>query len=175
MISRRATALTACTLAIVAGVLIAGHEPIFPPPRGLWLGTLPVQGDRADAMRAGLTHCTSATRNRLRCRKDGVMLMGLGPYTAAVDMYGADGRGGFYQLTLWDSDDQDTVQEVGTRLKAQGWSLCRTAHNEFAGDQEIYTRAGAPVRFSIDISYWGKRRLRILPELNEPTGHCWSH
>ncbi|RYG85255.1 MAG: hypothetical protein EON59_12595 [Alphaproteobacteria bacterium] len=156
-------------------VLLAGRVPVPPPPSALLLGTLPVQGSRADALRAGFTHCTEGTRNRLRCRRAGVMLAGQGPYTAAVDMLGTDGRGGFYQLTLWDDGDQKSIRAVGRLLKANGWSLCRTGPNENAGDQEIYTRAGSRVRFSIDISYWGKRRVRILPELNQPTGYCWSH
>ncbi|RYD51259.1 MAG: hypothetical protein EOP60_10840 [Sphingomonadales bacterium] len=174
MIGRKPAALALCAIGIAALVLLAGTESVPPPPKLMSFWSIPVQGSMADAMDAGFAHCTETTRNRLRCRKQGVMLAGLGPYTAAVDVLGA-GRGGFYQLTLWDERDQDSIQAVGTLLKAQGWSLCRTGPNENAGDQEIYTRAGYPVRFSIDISYWGKRRLRILPELNQPMGHCWSH
>lgn len=175
MTGRRTSVLVVCALGIAALVLLAGRESVQPPPRAMLLGTLPVQGSLADALRAGFTHCTDMTRNQLRCRREGVMLAGQGPYTAAVDMRGTGGRGGFYQLTLWGEDDQDAILAVGKRLKAQGWSLCRTGSSERAGDQEIYTRAGSPVRFSIDISYWGKRRVRILPELNQPTGYCWSH
>ena len=102
------------------------------------------------------------------------MVAGKGPFSGALDLRHADGSGGFYQLTLWHADDQDkAVYAVGPALQAQGWSLCRTG-TEFRGDQEIYTKAGAPVRFSIDISYWGKRRLRVLPELGQPIGYCWS-
>lgn len=172
---RRYSVLAACTLAIIAAVLLAGHESVPPPPRAMWLGALPVQGGIVDARRAGFGHCSEGTRNKLRCRREGVLVMGQGPYSAAVDMRGSDGRGGFYQLTVWDDDDQDSVIEVGKRLKAQGWALCRTGPNENAGDQEIYTRPGSRIRFSIDISYWGKRRVRILPEHGQPTGYCWSH
>ena len=102
------------------------------------------------------------------------MVAGKGPFSGALDLRHPDGGGGFHQLTLWHPSDQKAVASVGAMLKAQGWSLCRTGPTEFRGDQEIYTRAGARVRFSIDISYWGKRRLRILPELGQPIGHCWS-
>ncbi len=175
MIRRKHSVLGACVLGIVAMVLLAGRVTVPPAPRAMSLGALPVQGGRADALRAGFLHCTEATRNKLRCRRGGVILAGLGPFTAAVDLLGAEGQGGFYQLTLWDDYDADAVDALGKHLKAQGWSLCRTGPNEYAGDQDIYTLAGQSVRFSIDISYWGKQRARILPELNQPTGHCWSH
>jgi len=101
-------------------------------------------------------------------------MVGYGPFVGALDLRHPDGGGGFRQLTLWHPNDQKMVSSVGRALKAQGWSLCRTGPTEFRGDQEIYTKPGAPVRFSIDISYWGKRRLRILPENGQPIGHCWS-
>ncbi|WP_294092591.1 hypothetical protein [Sphingomonas sp.] len=174
MIGRESSGLAACALGIMAAVLVAGHDSPPPPPGALLLGALPVQGSLTDALRAGFTYCVNTTANRLRCRKEDVTLMGQGPYGAAVDLRGGDGRGGFRQLTLWSNDDQEAVWTIGKLLKRNGWSLCRTGPSEFRGDQEIYTRAGSPVRFSIDISYWGKRRVRVLPEQGQPTGYCWS-
>ncbi len=153
-------------------VLLAGCEPRQTAPHQFQFEGLPIQGSLADAQRAGFTDCTTIVRY-VRCRRDGVTVMGKGPYSAAVDVLYDDGSGGFYELTLWNGGDQMAVGEVSDLLARQGWQLCRTGPNENTGDQEIYTKAGAPVRFSIDLSYWGKRRLRILPELHQPTGHCW--
>jgi hypothetical protein len=170
--NRRAVSIGACAGGLLALVLLAGREPVPPPPKAFWLGALPVQGALADALHAGFARCLETTR-KLRCRKEGVMLVGQGPYSAAVDLRAADGRGGFEGITLWHQWDQQAVGAVGDVLEARGWKLCRTGPHEFRGDQQIYTRAGAPVRFSMDLSYWGKRRLRVLPERGQPTGHCW--
>ena len=100
------------------------------------------------------------------------MLAGQGPYHAAIDLDRSDGSGGFRQVTLWHGSSQTAVNAVGHALIARGWSLCRTGLQD-RGDQEIYTRPGAPVRISVDISYWNKRRLRVLPERGQVTGKCW--
>lgn len=146
------------------------------PPRQFLAEGLPIQGSLAQAQRAGFTDCIKDF-SRVRCRREGVMVLGKGPYSAAVDLYRSDGSGGFYELTLWRNGDQDDkvegVASVGDLLSQQGWSLCRTGPNDRTGDQEIYTRRGSRIRYSIDISYWGKRRLRIQPELHQPTGKCW--
>lgn len=164
-----------CCVVLLLLPLLTACEPAQKPPPALWFEGLPVRGSMGDAQRAGLTDCVRDTRS-VRCRGDRVMVMGKGPYTGAADLLYGDGSGGFEGLTLWHDGDQNNdpagVQAVGDLLKARGWQLCRTGE-EMRGDQEIYTRAGAPVRFSIDISYWGKRRLRILPEQNQPKGHCW--
>jgi hypothetical protein len=157
---------------MLALILLAGCEQRRPPPPAFRYEGLPVQGSWPDARDAGLTYCTRITRH-LRCRREGVMLKGQGPFSAAADLLYSDGSGGFYELTLWHNGDQRTTSAFGDMLEKQGWEICRTGPNENRGDQAIYTKAGAPVRFSIDLSYWGKRRLRILPELNQPKGHCW--
>ena len=100
------------------------------------------------------------------------MLKGFGPFDAAVDLAGGDGRGGFNQLTLWHRGSQDLPVDVSQYLEGEGWDSCMTSRGNW-GDQHIFMRKGSPVRISIDISYWGKRRLRVLPELNQPTGKCW--
>jgi hypothetical protein len=152
--------------------LLAGCEARQKAPRQFLFEGLPVQGSLADAQHAGLTDCTTIVRY-VRCTRDDVMFMGNGPYHAAVDVLYDDGSGGFYELTLWRDGDQFDTYTVGTMLAGQGWQRCRTGPNENIGDQEIYTKPGSRVRFSIDLSYWGKRRLRIIPELHQPTGKCW--
>ncbi|QIG82006.1 hypothetical protein G5C33_16770 [Sphingosinithalassobacter tenebrarum] len=118
----------------------------------------------------GFADCVD-TSNSLRCRKAGVLIAGQGPFEAAVDLRGGGGRKGFSGLTLWHDTDQGAPFAVQPELEARGWVLCRTG-TERAGDQNIWTRPGAPVRYSIDMSYWGKRRIRILLENGTPPGPC---
>ncbi len=66
-------------------------------------------------------------------------------FEAAVDLRGSEGESGFDQITLWSDENQ-------------------------AGDQAIFTKPGQAVRMSINISYYGKRRLRIMPAWNRPVG-----
>lgn len=141
------------------------------PPRNTALDGLPITGSVPFAQSLGFKRCLDFNAY-LRCRREGIMFAGEGPYSGAVDSSGTDGRGGFHNLTLWSEQDQFAVTKVGLRLLAAGWKLCRTGTAD-RGDQSIYTKAGSPVRVSIDASYWGKRRLRILPEQGQPTGKCW--
>ncbi|MDV3457642.1 hypothetical protein RZN05_11655 [Sphingomonas sp. HF-S4] len=150
---------------------LTGCDDIGPPPPELMYEGLPVQGDWQTAQRAGFTKCIEYGRG-LRCRAKAVMLKGRGPFQAAVDLLGKDARGGFRELTLWHDSDHRAALSVGDLLETQGWKLCRTGQED-RGDQEIYTKAGSPVRISIDISYFGKRRLRVLPERSQATGRCW--
>jgi len=156
-------------LAVLMAVLASACSPTPPPPDLAYEG-LPVNGGQAFAEKLGFKPCFK-TSNALRCRKEGVTLFGQGPFRGAVDLREGEGSG-FYQLTLWHDSDQDAVLALNPVLKAQGWQLCRTGQED-RGDQEIWTRKGSPVRISTDISYWGKRRLRILPEQGQPTGRCF--
>lgn len=151
--------------ALVATLLVAGcsAEPPAPPPPSLGYAGLPVRGSLADAKRAGFGQCIRMDGGHLRCRRSGVLLLGEGPYEAALDLTGGDGASGFRQITLWHDRDQSAVLKVGEALKKQGWAFSYTGEGG-RGDQMILTRPGAPVHFSIDLSYWGKRRVRILPE-----------
>jgi len=151
-------------------LILAACTPAAPPPPNRAFDGLPFSGSRAFAERLGFTPCFT-TSNALRCRRDGVRLFGAGPYEAAVDLKGG-GASGFSQLTLWHDTDQNAVFRISDSLKASGWKRCNTGQED-RGDQEIWTRSGARVRFSMDLSYWGKRRLRLLPELGQPTGKCW--
>lgn len=156
--------LNAVRLAVPALALAGcGETPIAPPPATLLYAGLPVRGSLADAKRAGFDDCLVMGGGRLRCRRSGVMLLGEGPYEAAIDLIGDDGRGGFSQVTLWHDRDQSAVLKVGDRLKQRGWTYSYTGEGG-RGDQMILVHQGAPVHLSIDLSYWGKRRLRILPE-----------
>ncbi len=140
------------------------------PPARLVFDKLPVGGSLADAHSLGFIHCLRFTTT-MRCRRQGVRLLGQGPYSAAVDLVGSDGRGGFDQLILWHDADQSAVLDVGSLLERQGWQDCRTG-TERKGDQHIYMRRGSPVLISIDISYWGKRRIRVIPEWNDAKPRC---
>jgi hypothetical protein len=72
---------------------------------------------------------------------------------------------------LWHDGDQFAVARLGQALERDGWKSCFTGRGNY-GDQAIYSRPGAPVRFSMDISYWGKRRFRMLPAWNRREGQC---
>lgn len=155
---------------LVLATACSGGPEQAPPPNTS-LNGLPITGSVPFAKSLGFTRCLDFNAY-LRCRREGIMFAGEGPYSGAVDSSGTDGRSGFDQLTMWSEQDQFVVTKVGLRLLAAGWTLCRTGTAD-RGDQSIYTKAGSPVRVSIDASYWGKRRLRVLPEQGQPTGKCW--
>ena len=56
-----------------------------PPPPNRAFDGLPITGNRGFAERLGFTRCVD-TSSALRCRREGVMLFGTGPYSAAVDL-----------------------------------------------------------------------------------------
>lgn len=149
---------------------LAACAPDAPPPANRAYAGLPITGDLAFARHIGFSNCVD-TSNALRCRKSGVMVAGQGPFEAAVDMRGSRGDAGFHQLTMWNERDQRAPFRIEPVLEAQGWQLCRTG-TEDRGDQNIWTKPGSPVRYSIDMSYWGKRRLRILIDNGTPPGPC---
>jgi hypothetical protein len=149
---------------------LAGCGDYRPPPPHTAFGPLPVSGSLADARFAGFDACV-ADSTAMRCRRNGVSLFGQGPFDAAVDLAGSDGSGGFDQLTLWHDRDQSAVVALGEALERNGWKACFTGLDR-RGDQAVYSKRGAPVRFSMDLSYWGKRRFRILPAWNRREGGC---
>ena len=141
-----------------------------PPPTVVFAG-LPVSGSAGDARRAGFTDCVDLDAVHIRCRRHGVMVRNVGPYEAAVDLAGGNGAGGFDQLTLWHDTDNDALFKLASGLEQDGWQRCLTGDGR-AGDQAIYSRAGAPVRIFMDISYWGRRRLRVIPNWNRREHGC---
>ncbi|HEX9964208.1 MAG TPA: hypothetical protein VGB04_04415 [Allosphingosinicella sp.] len=148
-------------LAFAMALLAGCGGPQRPPPPPLWFEGLPVSGSLADAKKAGFGRCAE-DRASMRCRRDAVMFLGQGPYDAALDLVGSDGAGGFDQLTLWHGRDQGAVLAITAVLERQGWRSCFTGEDG-KGDQAIYSLEGSPVKISMDISYWAKRRLRVIP------------
>lgn len=123
--------LLAFTLALLAGC----GGPQRPPPPPLWFEGLPVSGSLADAKKAAFGRCAEG-RASMRCRRDGVMFLGQGPYDAALDLVGSDGAGGFDQLILWHGRDQGAVLAITALLERQGWRSCFTGEDG-KGDQAI--------------------------------------
>jgi hypothetical protein len=147
---------------LAVAIAAAACTPVAPPSPSLSFAGLPVSGTVGDARRAGFTGCVDLDARHIRCRRHAVMFEAAGPYEAAVDLAGSSGEGGFDHLTLWHDTDNDAVFRAAAALEAAGWARCLTGNGR-AGDQAIYTRAGIPVRVSVDISYWGRRRLRLIP------------
>ena len=100
---------TSCAVALMAAILWAGAEPVRTPPPSLAFEGLPVSGSAADARRAGFTECVKIDAFRARCRRSGLMMAGEGPYEAALDLIGSDGRGGFDHLTRWANGGQEVT------------------------------------------------------------------
>jgi hypothetical protein len=99
------------------------------------------------------------------------MFEGAGPFEAAVDLVGGDGSGGFDELILWHDQDQYAVYKITEVLEKKGWKSCMTGSDD-KGDQIIYTRKDVPVRISMDLSYWGNRRLRVIPDWSKKEQRC---
>ncbi len=159
---------------MVAALALLGacDEAGPPPPPAKAFEGLPVSGGMAAARAAGFARCIAFT-TAMRCRRDGVRIAGEGPFSAALDLAGREGEGGFNQLTLWHDGDQQAVFAIGYALEARGWRSCLvpTPGGE-SGDQKVWTRPGAPVRFAMDVSYWGKRRMRVIPEWRADRPDC---
>lgn len=158
-----ASAQNAAAVAIRMTVLLVlgGCTPHRAPPPSRSFAGLPVSGTLADAHRAGFTRCVSDPVS-MRCRRSAVVVERQGPYEAAVDLVGSDGNGGFDLLTLWNDRDETAVMAIGDALERRGWQSCITGHGD-VGEQQIYTRPGVPFLFSMDVSYWMHRRMRLIP------------
>lgn len=163
-------ALSAMVLALPFLVQWRTEQAYLHVPPTRYFDDLPVAGSWRDAQKAGFSYCIDF-KVTMRCRRTGLKLMGHGPYSAAVDLAGGDGRGGFDQLTLWSDRDQDAPIDLADDLERRGWESCRTKRNGW-GDQHIFMQKGSHLRISIDISYYGKRRIRVIPEWNEPKPVC---
>lgn len=157
--------------AVTTVIMCTACEPARTPPPSVFFAGLPVSGSVRDAKASGFTDCVNLDAVHIRCRRHGVMVGDAGPYDAAVDLDGSTGAGGFDQLTLWDDRDNDTVFKLAAALERSGWTKCLTGDGR-VGDQAIYTHDGAPVRASMDISYWSKRRLRFVPVANHREPGC---
>lgn len=158
---------------LLTTLLCAACTPNRPPPPALVFAGVPVSGGMDTALQAGFRNCFNMDAIHVRCRRKGVMVFGHGPYEAAVDLRGSEGQSGFDHLTLWHDDDQRALYKILVSLHRAGWRSCYTG-TERAGDQVIFTRGDAPVRFSIDVSYFGERRLRVFPawKAQKLSGRC---
>jgi hypothetical protein len=128
---------------------------------------LPLSGNEATALAAGFGNCLDATKG-LRCRKDGVTIMGVGPLIAAVDLdqKRPDGSARFDHVTLWHPSDQGVVLGLEDALARAGWKSCITT------DAERFWRPPSPLRIAIDTSYWGHRRVLISAPPPDPKPYC---
>ncbi|WP_152663836.1 hypothetical protein [Sphingomonas sp. SRS2] len=128
---------------------------------------LPLSGNLATALAAGFGNCLDGTRG-LRCRKDGVMLMGVGPLSAAIDLDVPvkAGEPRFDHVTIWHARDQSSVLELSPLLAKAGWRSCLTP------DAERFWRPPSPLRIAIDTNYWGSRRLVISAPPPSRIAYC---
>lgn len=168
---RSAPARSPRRTALLAVLLLAACAPVRPPPPPMTYAGLPISGSLAVARRAGFTDCFAMDAAAMRCRRHDVWIEGQGPYEAAVDLVGADGEGGFDQLILWHDRDQYAVYAAADAFERQGWRSCYTG-DDSRGDQDIYFHPAARFRVSMDMSYYGKRRLRLIPNWNDRERRC---
>lgn len=137
------------------------------PLPAIYFEGLPLSGNLATAKAAGFGACLDGTKG-LRCRKEGVMVMGVGPLSAAVDLdaapKGAPAR--FDHVTLWHGTDQGAVLDLGDLLKKANWQSCLTP------DEERYLHPPSPVRLAIDTNYWGIRRIVASAPAPTPKPYC---
>lgn len=146
-----------------------GDEPTPEPPvkpSAVFEG-LPLSGNLATALAAGFGNCLDGTTGP-RCRKDGVMLMGVGPLSAAIDLDVASkaGEPRFDRVTLWHARDQSAVLAIRPLLLQSGWQSCLTP------DAERFWRPPSPLRIAIDTNYWGSRRLIVTAPPPNPVPYC---
>ncbi|SOB86890.1 hypothetical protein SAMN06297144_2001 [Sphingomonas guangdongensis] len=150
---------------------LTGCSEVRDPPPTLLAQGLPISGTRADARRAGFTECVNMDAVSLRCRRRAIRVGPLGPFEAAVDMVGSDGEGGFDQLTIWHERDNNAVYGIARLFAAAGWKHCYTGDGA-RGDQMILSHPAARVRVSMDVSYYAKRRIRLVPDWNRRERRC---
>jgi len=164
---RRGTALCLAVLALSGcGGSTPAADQKAEKPSAVFEG-LPLSGNYATARKAGYGSCLEGTLG-LRCRKDGIVIMGIGPLNSAVDLdrEGADGNARFDHVTLWHDSDQGAMLPLKAVLEKAGWQSCLTA------DEERFWKPPSPLRIAMDTSYWGKRRLVISAPPPDPKPYC---
>lgn len=157
---------------IIAALLLSACSEAPPPdepalkPNAVF-EALPLSGNKATALAAGFGGCLEASKG-LRCHKDGVMVKGVGPLKAAIDLdkKAANGMPRFDRVTLWHDTDQGAVLDLKPALENTGWASCLTR------DEERYWDPPSPIRIAIDTSYWGKRRVVISAPPPDPRPYC---
>ena len=163
---RRTTLWTLAALAL-SGCGEAPKPPEKPIKANAVFEGLPLSGNQATAIAAGLTDCVDATKG-VRCRKDGIRVMGVGPVSVAVDLElkADDGSARFDHVTLWHPTDQGVVLGLEGTLADAGWKSCITI------TEERFWRPPSPLRIAIDTSYWGHRRVVISAPPPDPKPYC---
>ena len=165
--SRRATGAV-LTMLLACG---CGRNPPLPeetkPLPTTMFERFPLSGNMVNATAAGFGACLDGNYG-LRCRKEQVTVMGVGPLSAAVDFdaapKGAPAR--FDHLTLWQAGDQGAVLDLGMALKKAGWQSCLTP------DEERYWTPSSPVRVAIDTNYWSIRRVIVRAAAANAKAYC---
>jgi hypothetical protein len=137
------------------------------PLPAIFFEGLPLSGNLATARAAGFAACLDGTKG-LRCRKERVMVLGVGPLSAAVDLDAAprDAPARFDHVTLWHATDQGAVLDLGDLLKKAGWQSCLTP------DEERYLRPSSPIHLAVDTNYWGIRRVVISAPAPAAKPYC---
>jgi hypothetical protein len=143
--------LAACSDPIAREAAKAPEKPVALFER------LPLSGNLATAVAHGFGNCLDDGRG-IRCFREQVRVMGIGPVRAAIDMIGADRR--FDHVTLWHPSDQSAMLPLRDVLAKAGWRTCLTP------DEERFWKPPSPVRLALDTSYWGKRRLVIRADIS---------
>lgn len=141
------------------------------PPAAFSFDKLPVSGSLADAQRAGFTACLSSNVE-MRCRKEGVSFRRHGPFSAAVDLRGGKGEGGFDHLTLWHASDQSALVAITNDLRSEGWSECLTPIGAGWEGRAVYQQAGSPVFLALDLTYWDRRTLKVFRAVPSEIPQC---
>ena len=138
--------LSACEDRIARQASAPPEEPVAVFER------LPLSGNLATAVAHGFGNCLDDGRG-VRCFREEVRVMGVGPVRAAVDLIGAPAR--FDHVTLWHPSDQSAMLPLRDMMAKAGWRTCLTP------DEERFWNPPSPVRLALDTNYWGKRRLVI--------------
>lgn len=169
--ARRWYLTASCAILLICLLTTVRHEPGRGPPPSVFYAGLPVSGKLEDALGAGFDDCFATNAVNMRCRRHAVTIASTGPYEAAVDLKGSKGAGGFNQLVIWHDRDNYAVFQIADALRRAGWKQCYTGDDRW-GDQSIFTRSGSTVRASMDMSYYSKRRMRMIPEWNRRERRC---
>jgi len=157
-------------LVLALALLTACGEARQPPATSLFEG-LPVSGSLADAQRAGFTACVSHNVE-MRCRKEGVSFRRHGPFSAALDLQGGEGAGGFDHLTLWHPSDQSALVTITNELRGEGWSECLKPVGAAWEGQAIYQRQDSSIFIALDLTYWDRRSLKVYRAMRSTIPGC---
>ncbi len=152
-------------------MLLASCGEVRDPPPAFTFEHLPVSGSLENARRAGFTACVSHNVE-MRCRKEGVFFRKHGPFSAAVDLQGGDGAGGFDHLTMWQSSDQSALVAITNVLRNEGWSECLTPMGDGWEGQAIYQHRDSPIFIALDLTYWDRRTLKVFAVATTTIPRC---